>query len=1048
MFRVAGLPDWENPQVVGINTLPGHTTAVPFDTIPQALTADKQQSPWFQSLNGRWQFHLYPNPTAVPNAFLAGDSSTVPWQSIPVPSNWTCQGFDKPIYTNVQLPIPVDPPRVPRDDNPTGLYRHTFTLPENWADRQIFICFEGVESAFYVWLNGRPLGYSQDTRLPAEFDITDTVQPGENELTAMVLRWSDGSYLEDQDHWWMAGIYRDVYLYATPKVRIFDFFARTELDDQYTDADLIVSATIENDDGRSLTDYRVAMQLFDDNGRSQFDPVSEAIIVSKDEMTAVTLRQHVTNPAKWTAETPALYTLLLTLHDAQGQPLAHLSHRIGFRQVEIRGRELLVNGRPVLFKGVNRHEHDDVHGKTISEASMIADITLMKQFNLNAVRNSHYPNHPRWYELCDAYGLYVIDEANIETHDTYNRLCHDPRWTHAFVERGNRMVQRNRNHPCIILWSLGNESGFGPNHEAMAGWIRSADPTRPLHYEGAISRWWGQNWHNGQRVTDVVCPMYPSVQELVDYANDPTATRPLIMCEYAHSMGNSTGNLQEYWDAIESLSGLQGGFIWDWVDQGLRKTDDNGRDYWAYGGDFGDTINDANFCINGLIWPDRTPHPALYEYKKVIQPVKLTAVDPANGDFQLKNAYDFIGLAHLNGRWTLTANGEPIADGALPLPNLAPGESAALHIDLPPITPQPGTEYHVILRLTLASNQPWADAGHEIAWQQVALPQTAVAAPLLPTAPPLHVSEDDAAITITGADFRIVFSKQDGTMSDWRVGETAVMQRGFQLNAWRAATDNDGFRHEPYRTDKALGQWLNAGLQQLSQQLTDWHIAQSDEGVTLQLSTVTGSPIRPEAFVNEQTITIHNDGTLHIQNHIQGDPALPLLPRLGLTAELTPGFEQIQWYGRGPHENYSDRNVGTAVGLYRSTVTDQYVPYILPQTHGNKTDVRWLAVENEAAGVGLLAVAEPLMEASTSHFAEHDLYRARHTSDLTPRAETILNLDMKQSGLGGASCGPETLPPYQLPTGTYDFALWLRPYHLSNDQPTQLARQLMAIPLD
>ncbi|MBE2225316.1 MAG: DUF4981 domain-containing protein, partial [Anaerolineae bacterium] len=613
--------------------------------------------------------------------------------------------------------------------------------------RETIVCFEGVESAFYLYVNGRFCSYSQGSRLPAEFDITALIQPGANSLQALVIRWSDGSYVEDQDHWWMAGIYRDVYLYAVPNVHLRDVFATTKFDAQFEDATLTVQAEIESF-GADADGFVVEVDVVGGNGRSLFpSPLAKSYHPNPKFAPKLRFTQTVEKPQKWSAETPTLYTLLVTLKDAAGETIEVVSQRIGFRQTEVVGRELLINGKPILIKGVNRHEHDDKTGKTISEASMITDIKLMKQFNINAVRNCHYPMHPRWYELCDEYGLYVIDEANIEAHANYELLCQDPNWTTAFLERGKRMVERTKNHACIILWSLGNESGYGPNHDALAGWIRRTDPSRPLHYEGAVSHSHGQNWETFALATDITCPMYPSVAEIIDYAQNEKATRPLIMCEYAHAMGNSCGNLKEYWDAIKTYHGLQGGFIWDWVDQGLLKTDENGNRYWAYGGDFGDEINDYNFCINGLIWPDRTPHPALYEYKKLIQPISVEfsersiqgatplSISPQRGEKQvplpsggvrggilrIKNERDFVDLADVNGRYELLANGKPFQIGSLPILAIAPGETQEIDLNLV-VPPYPaGTEFHLNIHLTLAEDTPWAEAGHEIAWEQFEL---------------------------------------------------------------------------------------------------------------------------------------------------------------------------------------------------------------------------------------------------------------------------------------------------------------------------------------
>ncbi|MBK8433335.1 MAG: hypothetical protein IPL28_19475 [Chloroflexi bacterium] len=648
-------PDWQNPQIVGRNKLAAHA--------PLVGTAEKL------SLNGDWQFKLVPKPLLTGEFTAANfhcpDFDTADWASLPVPSNWTMQGYDKPIYTNHKMPIPTNPPFVPEEDNPTGLYRRTMHIPAEWAGRRVVLCFEGVESAFYVWVNGQMVGYSQDSRLPAEFDVTELVRVGEENLVAvMVIRWSDGSYLEDQDHWWQAGIYRDVFLYNTPPAYMADYFAQAQLTaaSNYTHGTLDVRVKLAGQVGDG---QRVRVELLETAAHEPITQLEAIYHADKDENPAVRLRGEVGVVRPWTSETPNLYTLRLTLLDEAGQPTQVVQTKIGFRTVEIRGRELLINGKTVIFRGVNRHEHDDTTGKVISEASMVADIKLLKQFNFNAVRNCHYPMDGRWYELCDEYGLYLIDEANIECHGIYNRPANDPAWLNAFMERGVRMVERTKNHPSIIIWSLGNESGYGPNHDALAGWMRGYDPTRPVQYEGCISRWKGQDWEDGKLASDILCPMYPEVDEIIAYAENPHGTRPLIMCEYAHSMGNSTGNLKEYWEASEKYVGLQGGFIWDWVDQGLKKVAENGRTFWAYGGDFGDTINDGNFCINGLIWPDRTPHPAMWECHKLFQPLACS-FDAATNTLTIRNKRDFASTADLRAHWQLTADGEPIQQGDLP----------------------------------------------------------------------------------------------------------------------------------------------------------------------------------------------------------------------------------------------------------------------------------------------------------------------------------------------------------------------------------------------
>ncbi|NCF68486.1 MAG: DUF4981 domain-containing protein [Chloroflexi bacterium] len=1036
---------WEDPQVVGINKRPGHVSIVPYADQASALLGHRDASPYFQNLNGDWQFHYVANPDAVPAAFYADDLDSLKWDPISVPGNWTMQGYDKPIYTNVKMPIPPNPPWVPEEDNPTGLYRHSFTVPEHWQERQVFICFEGVESAFYLWVNGRFVGYSQGSRLPAEFDLTSFVQPGENQLAAMVIRWSDGSYLEDQDHWWMAGIYRDVYLYATTQVNIRDYFVRTLLDENYQDATLEVQVELEAFNTAATADHVLAVQLFDAQKEPLFTaPLKGTFQVEVDEPPHITLRHAVANPHKWSAERPYLYTLLLTLYDPKGELLQALSCKVGFRQVEIKGRELLVNGQAVLLKGVNRHEHDDRHGKTVDETSMVADIKLMKQFNFNAVRNSHYPMHPRWYELCDEYGLYVIDEANIEAHALYDRLGHDPQWTYAFLERGQRMVQRAKNHACIIMWSLGNESGYGPNHDALAGWIRGVDETRPLHYEGAINRPHGQDWSDGERVTDVVCPMYPQVSEIVAYGEDPRGTRPLIMCEYAHSMGNSTGNLKEYWEAVKKYHGLQGGFIWDWVDQGLLKVDDQGNAYWAYGGDFGDTINDVNFCINGLIWPDRTPHPAMYEAKKLFQPLAIEAVDLAAGLIEIRNEQDFCTMQALIGHWEVAVDGRVGQEGALRQLDIPPGGSQVIALPLQEPDLQPGQESFLNIRFTLAEETPWAKAGHEIAWEQLPLPfQAPARAPHpLDQLPALQVVQDGSLATISGPDFTIEFDKEKGKLVDWQYNGTTLLSEGPSLAIWRAPTDNDGLKLATDRPGQVLGFWLQAGLDQLMCICETVVIEQpAPQVIQLRVHSNYGSEAYPRALDHEQIYTIYGSGEIVLENQVQVDPNLPILPRVGLNMILPSGFEQLTWFGRGPHENYRDRQEGAAVGLYGGTVDEQYVPYIVPQENGNKTDVRWLALANEQ-GVGLLAAGSEPLEFSAAHYTADDLFAARHTHELQRREEITLHLDALQMGLGGASCGPPTLASYVIAPGTFSFDVRLRPFLASSSDPARLARQI------
>ena len=603
--------EWEDPRFVERNKEPAHATLIPYSNEEEALAGG--DSPWVKSLNGDWKFKLVDRPENAPEGFSAPDFADEQWDTIPVPSNWQLQGYDKPIYTNIKYPFPADPPRVP-EENPTGLYRLNFTLPEEWEGREIFIHFGGVDSAFYLWVNGTEVGYSQGSRLPAEFDITPYLQPGNNLLAVQVMRWSSGTYLEDQDMWWLSGIFRDVYLFATPKLHIRDFAVQTPLDETYTDGTLQVRVKLRNYGETDHGPATVELKLYDADRKPVFQQsVAKSVEqVPRWQEEVLDIAEPVSQPRLWSAEDPYLYTLVLLLKDSQGKVIEAERVRVGFRQVDIKDGKILINGRPVLFKGVDRHEHDERRGKAITEETMIADIKLMKQFNFNAVRTSHYPNQPRWYELCDEYGLYVIDEADIECHGLVNHgpnykiePANDPDWLTAIMDRGIRMVERDKNHPCIFMWSMGNEAGLGPNFEALAAWIHANEPTRPVHYEGTTSDPSGKI----SSCVDLVSVMYPALERLRALAQDPEDDRPVLMCEYNHAMGNSNGNLKEYWDLIRSEERLIGGFIWDWVDQGLLKTSEDGQEYWGYGGDFGDEINDLNFCINGVISPDRTPIP-------------------------------------------------------------------------------------------------------------------------------------------------------------------------------------------------------------------------------------------------------------------------------------------------------------------------------------------------------------------------------------------------------------------------------------------------------
>ncbi len=1009
------LQDWQNPSVVQRNKEPGHATLLPFADVTTALDGAREKSPFFRSLNGPWKFSQAPNPQSAAPDFFRVDFDDSAWDTLQVPGNWQLQGaYDPPMYCNVQYPFPIDAlPRVPDDNNPTGSYRRTFTLPEEWSGRQVFIHFEGVDSAFYLWVNGQMVGYSQESRLPAEFDLTRYVHSGENTLAVQVYRWSDGSYLEDQDFWRLSGIYRDVFLWSAPRLHMRDFWVRTVFDADYRDAALRVRVKVRNYGEIQAGGQVEAMLYGPDRQLVWAGPLTQPVSVAAGAEATYELERLVSAPHHWTDETPSLYTLLLTLRDPAGQAIEIERCRVGFRQVELIDGQVHLNGRPVTFKGVNRHEHDPDTGHTLTRESMIRDIELMKQFNINAVRTCHYPDDPRWYDLCDEYGLLIWDEANLESHGVWDQLTKDPLWETAFMDRAVRMVERDKNHPCVVVWSLGNESGYGPNHAKMSDWIRAYDPTRLIHYHPA----------EDAPTIDILGPMYPSVSRIIAMANDPAESRPIVMCEYAHAMGNSCGNLKEYWEAIAAYPRLQGGFIWDWVDQGLRRYTDDGEMWFAYGGDFGDVPNDANFCINGLIGPDRDPHPALWEYKKLLQPVKVSDFRPREQQVTITNAYTFRDLSGIEMTWTLEADGERLQSGTLPTPALGPGESADLII--PYVLPQivPGLEYWLTLRFTLAEDMPWAARGHEIAWEQFALPVNVPAGMTIDQAalPALHLEEAGSTYRVTGEGFEFVLDRATLHILSWVAHGRAMLVSGPRNNVWRAPTDND-----KGLVDGLADAWRAAGLdgvQETSHELAIEHLAPGAIRFVARSRVI--APGAPHGLSLRLFTTIYGSGDILITHYTLVDAEMPPLPRLGMQMIIPGAFNRLEWFGRGPHEAYSDRKVGAAVGRYNTQIDREPLPYIMPQEYGNRIDVRWATLTGPD-GHGLMVRGLPLVNLSVHPYTTANLTAARHTYELVRQPNLTLNIDFMQSGLGGASCGPNTLPAYLLTPTQYVYSFLLR----------------------
>ena len=1021
-----GQPVWENEQVVGINKLEPHVTMIPYENLTEALNGQAETSPYYQSLNGMWKFHWSKKPSERPKHFYKPDFDVSEWDEIAVPSNWELQGYGIPIYVNqpyefadprfpkfTEMKRP-DPPHVPHEYNPVGSYRTTFQISEEWAGRRVILHFGAVKSAMFVWVNGQKVGYSQGSKLPAEFDVTPYLRKGKNTLAVEVYRWSDGSYLECQDFWRISGIERDVYLWTVPKTHIFDFFAKPQLDDNYQNGTLTTDIKIVNFTEPDRKQHSVTLQLFDKQN-NEVVHVEKAFDNNRKEQ-VITLKSLVKNPLKWTAETPHLYTMVLTLKK-ENKPIEMVSHKIGFRNVEMKNGQLLVNGVPVLFKGVNRHEHDEYTGHVISKELMLKDIELMKRHNINAVRTCHYPDDPYWYQLCDQYGIYLIDEANIESHGMGYRpsktLGNNPKWKKAHMERARRMVERDKNHPSVIIWSMGNEAGDGVNFDTVSAWIHQRDPSRPVHYERALKR----------DIVDIYSPMYPSIDYIEKYAKT-NPSRPLIMCEYAHSMGNSTGNLQDYWDVIEKYPALQGGFIWDWVDQGLAKYTSDSVKYWAYGGDFGpkNIPSDGNFCINGIINPDRTVHPAIYEVKKVYQYLKILPVDAEKGKFQIINEYDFTNLDQYELKWYLKGNGETVLEGTLGRLDVNPHDTVNVTLPLSCYSFKGDVEYFVDFSLVAAQDQPLIPKGFEVAKEQFFVTKPPVFQTLqFVKHDPVPYSIENKTLTATSGKITYRFSLKNGLLTSAMVNGQELLKTPVIPDFWRAPTDNDFGNRMPRR----LGIWKDAGQHLKLNKITYQHADNGDLIITSDLSlTTVKSGLK-------LTYTLDDQGKLTIKLDFSPESEeLPNLPRLGLLFVLNQA-DSLQYYGRGSFENYCDRNTAAFVDRYSGTVDQQYFAYIRPQENGYRTDTRSLTI-----GEGnnkLLFQASQTFSFSALHIPTQQLdpglkKAQRHTIDVHPQKETYLHIDMKQMGVGGDdSWGARTHEPYLIPPQNYTFQFSMEP---------------------
>ena len=1016
----SSIPEWQNPRVFAINKEPAHASLTPYPTEAAAMMSSTQISPFVRSLNGMWKFHWVKSPELRPVDFYKPTFDVTAWKEIPVPSNWEIQGYGTPIYTNITYPFKKDAPSVmgePDDHtwtaysqrNPVGSYRRSFTLPASWKGRQTFLTFDGVNSAFYVWINGEKVGYSEDTRLPSEFNITRYLKPGQNTIAVEVYRWCDGSYMEDQDFWRMSGIFRNVTLVSRAEVYVRDFQVLTPFDSDYRDATLKLRMNVRNlkESPQSVT---VEATLFDSAGKQVLPPMLKRTEVSGGKDVVVEIDRVVKHPKQWSAEVPNLYKLLLTLKDANGKTIETIPWRVGFRQSEIKGNQILFNGKKLMIRGVNRHEHDPDLGQVMTRDRLIQDIQLMKQNNINAVRTSHYPNVPEWYELADEYGLYILDEANIESHGygagEQQRISDSEDFTDAHVSRVRNVIERDKNHPSIIGFSMGNEAGYGRNFLAAKQWAKSSHPEFFIIYEPHDSV------HG-----DALSPMYVKPQEIADYYAKHGEGRPFFEIEYAHAMGNSTGNFQQYWDVFESEPWAHGGFIWDWVDQGIRKKGSNGKEFWAYGGDYGDKPNDDNFCTNGLVMPDRTLHPGLSEVKKSYAAIKVEAVDLPGGTLRIRNKYNFQDLSLFKGTWTLEENGIPIQSGAVPPTDIAPGRSRDLKLPITPVTPKPGAEYFLTVSYALAQKSPWAPAGHTISWDQFKMPLNASAPARQFSSTMLKLVESPDAFTVSNRNIKLTISKKSGALDSYEVNGKQLLSGALEPNYWRAPTDNDRGNDMP----KRQGIWKTAATDREVGSVSAEQIAPD----TVKISAVAKVPA---GNATQTTIyTIHGNGTVEVDSAFKTTEPVIDMPRFGMQMHIHGSLKNVTWFGRGPQENYWDRNLAAAVGLYKNTVDRMWFPYIEPQETGNRTDVRWVSLTDDT-GFGLKATGMPLINFSVWPFHMEELETRKHPSEIEFSNDITVNLDYRQMGVAGDdSWGALPHKEFQLPATQYQYKFRLEP---------------------
>lgn len=1025
---------WENHQVDGINRMPARAHFLTFPNREKALLGSNRYTHAFKNLNGVWKFMFLDAPEYSPEGFYESGFDTASMDDITVPGNWQLQGYGKMHYSDLWYNFPINPPYVPTE-NPTGIYKRTFYVENSFAGKQIIIRFCGVDSAYHLWINGQEVGYSKGARNEAEFDITDLVRVGEeNDITVRVYQWSDGTYLEDQDMWWESGIFRDVELIGVPKNGINDYKVEADLDDTYTDGLLFVNASL-----RSEEPVQVTFELLDAQGVS----VLKETVAS--EGNKVTFKATVKEAEHWTAETPYLYKMLMTV-EKDDEVIEVIPQNVGFRNIRLNGDTFLVNGVAIKFKGMNRHDYNPRNGRVVAKEEIEKDIILMKQFNVNAIRTCHYPDSYYLYDLCDQYGMYVIDETDLECHGfeltgNYSWISDDPTWELAYVSRMVRMIERDKNYPCILMWSLGNESSSGCNFFKMTEVAHQMDSTRLVHYEGDFD----------MEYADVYSTMYTWLENpakpflMKDIIEN--SKHPHLLCEYCHAMGNGPGNLKEYQDLFYAHDKLQGGFIWEWFDHGIETYTEDGEKYYRYGGDFGDDPTNKDFCIDGMLMPDRTPSPGLYEYKKVVEPITTTEVDLEHGVVRLLSRYDFADLNQFRMVYNIMEDDVMIFSGSMDLPSIPARTSKDITIpyDLKSIQAVPGAEYYVNISYQLKETVPYAPAGHELATAQFKLPVYKEGIEFIPEGI-LKVTKNHTTLRAEGANFHVDFDLVRGNIISVVRDGMEIMSKGPRLTLWRAPISNDmeiidqlkkvyflHLEHEvvmdiKYEED---GHFLKMVVKTINGTTNSaWHFDTTYEYVVCPTGDVMISVSGVPAGKLEDTgATMSANGSS--ANMAMGGKlgcAPDMFPRIGVTMHLDESMENVRYFGRGPRENYSDSKEAGLMGVYENTVDGLFTNYVVPQANGNHMDCKWVSLTNDR-GMGLVASTEDSFNFSASFYEEKDLDDAKHTCDLVKRDYVVFNIDYKQNALGSYSCGQWQLDKYRAKNEPFTINFRVTPFN-------------------